>query len=71
MEDENYRMLVVTGLNRTLDRKISPDDHIDDYVSLSLFHVVFLIFGLMTLLLNLLSYYLIYSVRRNLFGREC
>ncbi|XP_066959629.1 MAP kinase-activating death domain protein isoform X8 [Macrobrachium rosenbergii] len=30
MEDESYRMLVVSGLNRTLERKIGPDDHIDD-----------------------------------------
>ncbi|XP_042207479.1 MAP kinase-activating death domain protein-like [Homarus americanus] len=30
MEDENYRMLVVSGLNRTLERKIGPDDHIND-----------------------------------------
>lgn len=33
MEDENYRMLVVSGLNRTLERKIGPDDHISDVVS--------------------------------------
>lgn len=30
MEDESYRMLVLGKLNRTLDRKIAPDDHIDD-----------------------------------------
>ncbi|XP_069171410.1 MAP kinase-activating death domain protein isoform X23 [Procambarus clarkii] len=30
MEDESYRMLVVSGLNRTLERKIGPDDHIND-----------------------------------------
>ncbi|KMQ93066.1 map kinase-activating death domain protein [Lasius niger] len=30
MEDENYRDLVVTKLNKGLNRKISPDDHIDD-----------------------------------------
>ncbi|XP_055617610.1 MAP kinase-activating death domain protein isoform X2 [Toxorhynchites rutilus septentrionalis] len=30
MEDESYRMLVLGKLNRTLDRKIGPDDHIDD-----------------------------------------
>ncbi|XP_071452693.1 MAP kinase-activating death domain protein isoform X9 [Hetaerina americana] len=30
MEDESYRNFVVSKLNRTLDRKISPDDHIDD-----------------------------------------
>ena len=33
MEDENYRMLVVSGLNRTLERKIGPDDHISEVVS--------------------------------------
>lgn len=33
MEDESYRNLVATKLNRTLDRKIGPDDHIDDVVS--------------------------------------
>lgn len=30
MEDESYRMLVLGKLNRTLDKKIAPDDHIDD-----------------------------------------
>ncbi|XP_055525989.1 MAP kinase-activating death domain protein isoform X8 [Wyeomyia smithii] len=30
MEDESYRMLVLGKLNRTLERKIGPDDHIDD-----------------------------------------
>ncbi|XP_055951313.1 MAP kinase-activating death domain protein-like isoform X2 [Argiope bruennichi] len=30
MEDENYRNLVVSRLNKTLERKIGPDDHIDD-----------------------------------------
>lgn len=33
MEDENYRNLVVSRLNKTLERKIGPDDHIDDVVS--------------------------------------
>jgi hypothetical protein len=33
MEDESYRNFVVSKLNRTFDRKISPDDHIDDVVS--------------------------------------
>lgn len=33
MEDESYRMLVLGKLNKTLDRKIAPDDHIDDVVS--------------------------------------
>lgn len=30
MEDESYRILVLSKLNKTLDRKIAPDDHIDD-----------------------------------------
>ncbi|XP_048511733.1 MAP kinase-activating death domain protein isoform X7 [Athalia rosae] len=30
MEDESYRNFVVTKLNKGLERKISPDDHIDD-----------------------------------------
>lgn len=30
MEDESYRTLVLEKLNRTLDKKIAPDDHIDD-----------------------------------------
>lgn len=34
MEDESYRNLVVTKLNRTYDRKIGPDDHIDDVASI-------------------------------------
>lgn len=34
MEDESYRMLVLGKLNKTLDRKIAPDDHIDDVVSI-------------------------------------
>lgn len=33
MEDESYRDLVVTKLNKGLHKKISPDDHIDDVVS--------------------------------------
>jgi len=33
MEDENYRDLVVTKLNKGLNRKISPNDHIDDVVN--------------------------------------
>lgn len=32
MEDESYRDFMVTKLNRGLNRKISPDDHIDDVV---------------------------------------
>lgn len=34
MEDENYRDLVVRKLNKGLNRKISPDDHIDDVVNI-------------------------------------
>lgn len=30
MEDENYRNLVVSRINKTLERKVGPDDHIDD-----------------------------------------
>lgn len=30
MEDESYRTLVLGKLNRTLERRIAPDDHIDD-----------------------------------------
>ncbi|CAG9858627.1 unnamed protein product [Phyllotreta striolata] len=30
MEDESYRNFVLSKLNKTLDRRISPDDHIDD-----------------------------------------
>nr|XP_042894648.1 MAP kinase-activating death domain protein isoform X3 [Parasteatoda tepidariorum] len=30
MEDENYRNLVVSRLNKTLETKVGPDDHIDD-----------------------------------------
>lgn len=33
MEDESYRTLILSKLNKTLDKKISPDDHIDDVVS--------------------------------------
>lgn len=33
MEDESYRMVVLGKLNKTLERKIGPDDHIDDVVS--------------------------------------
>jgi hypothetical protein len=33
MEDESYRIFVLSKLNKTLDKKIAPDDHIDDIVS--------------------------------------
>lgn len=32
MEDESYRNFVLSKLNKTLDKKIAPDDHIDDVV---------------------------------------
>lgn len=32
MEDESFRILVLSKLNRTLDKRIAPDDHIDDVV---------------------------------------
>lgn len=34
MEDESYRNFVLSKLNKTLDRKIGPDDHIDDVVNI-------------------------------------
>ncbi|CAH0560900.1 unnamed protein product [Brassicogethes aeneus] len=30
MEDESYRNFVLSKINKTLDKKIAPDDHIDD-----------------------------------------
>lgn len=30
MEDENYRNLVISRLNKTMERKVGPDDHIED-----------------------------------------
>lgn len=33
MEDESYRTLVLSKLNKTLDKRIAPDDHIDDVVN--------------------------------------
>lgn len=30
MEDENYRNLVVSRLNKALERRVGPDDHIED-----------------------------------------
>lgn len=32
MEDESYRNLVVSRMNKTLDKKVGPDDHIEDVV---------------------------------------
>lgn len=36
MEDESYRNFVLSKLNKTLDKKIAPDDHIDDVVSIKI-----------------------------------
>jgi hypothetical protein len=33
MEDENYRNIILAKMNRTIDRKMTPDDHVDDVVS--------------------------------------
>lgn len=44
MEDESYRNFVLSKLNKTLDKKIAPDDHIDDVVcaaSCDLFRMAF------------------------------
>ena len=30
VEDENYRNLIISTINRSLERKIGPDDHIED-----------------------------------------
>lgn len=39
-EDESYRVMAVAKLNKTLDRKIGPDDHIDDVVSYRLSKII-------------------------------
>lgn len=33
MEDENYRNMILSKLNKSMDRKVAPDDHIQDVVS--------------------------------------
>jgi len=33
LEDESYRVMMVAKLNKTLEKKVGPDDHIDDVVS--------------------------------------
>ena len=40
MEDENYRNMILSKLNKSMDRKVAPDDHIQDVVS---FDIVLLI----------------------------
>ena len=34
MEDENYRNMILSKLNKSIDRKVAPDDHIQDVVSI-------------------------------------
>lgn len=41
MKDESYRDFIVTKLNRGLNRKISPDDRIDDVASCPNFETMF------------------------------
>lgn len=38
MEDESYRNFVLSKINKTLDKKIAPDDHIDDVVGIVTFY---------------------------------
>jgi hypothetical protein len=60
MEDESYRIFVLGKLNKTLDKKIAPDDHIDDVVCK---HEIWTI-------QNNFSNVLFFSASRNRFGRE-
>lgn len=49
MEDENYRIFVISKINKSLDKKISPADHIEDVVNvktLDFFKNMFLSFYL-------------------------
>ena len=32
MEDENYRNIILNKMNKTIDRKMTPDDHVDEVV---------------------------------------
>lgn len=41
MEDESYRNFVLSKLNKTLDKKIAPNDHIDDVVCITQFSKTF------------------------------
>ena len=34
MEDENYRNMILAKLNKSMDKKVAPDDHIQDVVSI-------------------------------------
>ena len=34
MEDENYRNMILAKLNKSIDKKVAPDDHIQDVVSI-------------------------------------
>ena len=35
MEDENYRNMILVKLNKSMDKKAAPDDHIQDVVSIA------------------------------------
>ena len=32
MEDENYRNMILAKLNKAMDKRVAPDDHIQDIV---------------------------------------
>lgn len=32
LEDESYRVMLVVKINKTFERKVGPDDHVDDVV---------------------------------------
>ena len=34
MEDENYRNMILTNLNKSVVKRVAPDDHIQDVVSI-------------------------------------
>lgn len=65
MEDEQYRMLVISKLNKTLDKKIAPDDHIDDIVSVMVFNNC----SNKSKEIKIKTKY--FSVYQNLYGKEC
>jgi len=35
LEDESYRVMLVVKINKTFERKVGPDDHVDDVVSMT------------------------------------
>ena len=43
MEDENYRNMILAKLNKAMDKRVAPDDHIQDIVRtchIKLFHTL-------------------------------